>query len=317
MPEPKWLEVSLVVDGEYAEAVSEVLSRHAPEGIVIESTAIASDLEWEGEPTGPLRVRAFLPVDEHLESKKQAIEEGLWYLSRIRPEAPLLSPIFSYQEEVNWVDAWKQHYTPIKVGNRLMILPAWMDIDTGDRIPVKINPGMAFGTGTHPTTRLCLEMLEEYLQDEVIDLGCGSAILAIGALKLGAQRAVGVDIDPEVLPSAKENADLNGVSERLELGIGSLAEIRSGVFSIGKAPLILANILAPVLEKLLEDGLHEIITPGGVLIMSGVLSDQWHAKGDYASKGPTLQEGAAAKGLAVVDFRQDGDWIAIALQRPD
>jgi ribosomal protein L11 methyltransferase len=316
MPKQKWLEVSLVVDGEYAEAVSEVLSRHAPGGVVIESTAIAPDLEGEGEPTGPLRVRAFLPLDEHLENIKREIEEGLWFLSRIRPEVPLPSPVFSYQEDVNWVDAWKQHYQPIEVGEKLVIVPAWMEIDTGGRTAVKINPGMAFGTGTHPTTRLCLNMLEDYITEDVIDLGCGSAILSIGALKLGAQRVLGVDIDAEALPSARENAHLNGVSAQLELELGSLREIRSGAFSVNKAPLIMANILAPVLEDLLGEGLSEIITPGGVLVISGVLADQWHGEGEYASKGPSLQKAAEENNLAVVDFRQDGDWIAVALQKP-
>jgi ribosomal protein L11 methyltransferase len=315
MPEYKWLEVSLVVDGEYAEAAAEVLARYTPGGVVIESTHIAPDPEGEGTPAGPLRVRAFLPIDEHLEEKKRAIEEGLWYLSRIRPETPLPPPEYSYQEDVNWVEAWKQHYQPIEVGKKLVIVPAWMEVENAYRIPLRINPGMAFGTGTHPTTRLCLEMVEDYLQPEVIDVGCGSGILSIAALKLGAQRALGIDIDPEALPSALENAGLNGVEDSLELGIGSLAEIRSRAFSIDRAPLVLANILAPVLVKLLSEGLAEIIKPGGVLVMSGILEDQWQGKGEYAFRGISLQEAAAASGLTVIELRQDGDWIAVAAER--
>jgi ribosomal protein L11 methyltransferase len=313
MSEAKWLEISLVVDGEYAEAVSEVLSRYAPGGVVIESTAIAPDPEGEGSPTGPLRVRAFIPVDDRLEQTKRALEEGLWYLSRIRPEEPLPPPQYSYQEEVNWVESWKEHYQPIEVGKKLVILPAWMNTHIPGRVPLKINPGMAFGTGTHPTTRLCLEMLEDHLQEEVIDIGCGSGILSIGALKLGAQRALGVDIDPEALPSAEQNSIINEVSERLELGLGSLSEIRARSFSLHKAPLVLANILAPVLVKLLEEGLKEILTPGGTLIMSGILADQWQGEGEYALIGPSLQVAASESHLKVLDFRQDGDWIAVAL----
>jgi ribosomal protein L11 methyltransferase len=316
MPEMKWLEVSIDLDGEYAEAAAEVFSRHAPGGVAIESTRIAPDPEGEGNPAGPLRVRAFLPVDEHLEEKKRLIEEGLWYLSRIRPETPLPSPKYSFQEEINWVDAWKQHYQPIEVGRKLIVVPAWLDSETEDRTAVKINPGMAFGTGTHPTTHLCLEMVEDYLQPEVIDVGCGSGILSIAALKLGAKRALGVDIDPEALPSARENAVLNGVQDRLELGVGSLVEIRAGAFSMDKAPLVLANILAPVLVKLLEEGLAEILAPGGILVMAGILEDQWRGVGEYAYKGISLQEAAAASGLEMADVRQSGDWIAVGMRRP-
>ena len=155
-----WLEVSLEVNGEMAEAVAEVLARFAPNGVVIESTAIQATIGDEGHPVGPLRVCAYLEVDDRIEDTRQRIEESLWYLGRIR-ELP--EPAFKTVGEVNWVEAWKQHYKPVPIGERLIIVPAWLDSPDDDRIPIRIDPGMAFGTGTHPTTQLCLEILDHYL----------------------------------------------------------------------------------------------------------------------------------------------------------
>lgn len=202
MLDATWMEVSLTVDGELAEAVAEVMARYIPDGVAIESTAIIPDLEGEGQPGGPLRVCGYLPIDERLEETRRRLEEGLWYLGRIRPlPAAEYKPI----QEINWVEAWKQHYQPIPIGRRLIIVPAWIELPTQERIPIRIDPGMAFGTGTHPTTQLCLELLEEYLRpgEAIIDMGCGSCILAIAAIKLGASQALGVDIDLQAIPNAR------------------------------------------------------------------------------------------------------------------
>ncbi|MBN1148310.1 MAG: 50S ribosomal protein L11 methyltransferase, partial [Anaerolineales bacterium] len=221
-----WLEVSLTVNGEMAEAVSEVLARFVPDGIVVESTAIAPGADGaEGHAVGPLRVYGYLPMDDQLEEKRRRLEEALWYLGRIRPlPAPQFRPI----QQQDWSAAWKQHYQPIAIGRRLMIVPAWMEPPAKDRIPIHIDPGMAFGTGAHPSTQLCLELIDEILEPlrvsetlrglngvEVIDIGCGSGILSIAALKLGALRALGVDIDADAIRFARQNAERNGVADRL------------------------------------------------------------------------------------------------------
>jgi ribosomal protein L11 methyltransferase len=299
-----WLEISLVVDGEQAEAIAEVLSRHIPGGVVIESTAVtANDDDSEGHPVGPLRVYAFLPVDEALEDKRRAIEEGLYYLSRI---LPMPAPQFRSLQEQDWSQAWKQHYRPISIGQNLIIVPSWLESPQPERIAVRIDPGMAFGTGTHPTTQLCLELLEtcypgQKSGSEVIDVGCGSGILSVAALKLGARRALGVDIDEEAVRVARENAVLNGVSDRFEIALGSLQEIRSGDFGLRQAPVVLANILAPVIIRLLDEGLAGLAAPGGALILSGILDEQ--------------KEGVISAleraGCGVGEVRQIGDWVAI------
>ena len=299
------------VDGEMAEAVAEVLSRFAPNGIVTESTTIIPDEKGEGTPAGPVRVCGYLPAGGHLEDTIHRLEEALFYLSRIRPETPLPAPTYKPILEVNWMEAWKKNYNPIAVGKRLIVVPVWLESPSHERIPIHIDPGMAFGTGTHPTTQLCLEIMEDWVQpgQPVIDIGCGSGILSIAALKLGANHALGVDIDATTIPVAHQNAVNNEVADKLELGVGSVAEILSGAFSVRQAPLVLANILAPVLIRLLGQGLTSLLTPGGVLVLSGILEEQWQGReGD-----PSMQEALKEHHLQVRQIAQRGDWVALAV----
>jgi ribosomal protein L11 methyltransferase len=188
-----------------------------------------------------------------------------------------------------------------------------MDSPDEKRIPIRIDPGMAFGTGTHPTTRLCLEFEEKILGKrgitsgmQVIDVGCGSGILSVAALKLGASRALGVDVDPEAIESARKNAQINAISERLELGTGSLSHILAGQFSIQRATLVLANILAPVIIRLLDEGLAGLLTPGGDLLLSGILEEQ--AAG--------VEAAARKVGLKIQERLQFEDWVALRATQP-
>lgn len=299
-----------MVDGEMAEPVSEVLARFIPDGVVIESTAISTPMdESQAQPVGPLRVFGFLPVDEWLEETRRKLEESLWYLGRIRPLPPVQ---YRTVQGENWAEAWKVHYRPIAVGRRLMIVPAWLETPDKSRLAVRIDPGMAFGTGTHPTTQLCLELVETVMDEpgldpaalDVIDVGCGTAILSIAALKLGARHALGVDIDAEAVKAAQENAKTNGETARLELGIGSLAEVLDGRFSLQSGGLVLANILAPVLVRLLGEGLAGLMTEGGSLVLSGILAEQ----------SPQVEAAAEQAGLRLVERRQMGDWVALLLK---
>jgi ribosomal protein L11 methyltransferase len=310
MKDKYWLEVSLLVDGELAEAVAEVLSRYLPNGVVIESTAVAADpVDEKGHAVGPLKVCGYIPGDEKLENTRKQIEESLWYLGRI---SPLPEPDFTLVPEANWMEAWKDHYHPIPIGKRLIILPSWIKPADDDRVPVRIELGMAFGTGTHPTTQLCLLLAEEFFLTResmnnirVIDIGCGSGILSIAAIKLGATEALGVDIDPESIRASKENAKLNQVDQQLKLGIGSISEIMKGKFQLQSAELVFANILAPVLVKLLNQGLGSLVMQDGCLILSGILSDQI----------PEVEQGLKKHGFSKVQKRQMGDWIAVAARR--
>jgi len=229
--EAHWLEVSLTVNGELAEAVAEVLDRFVSNGVVIESGVTFITSEDEGTAYGPVRVYGYLPIEEHIEENRQRLVEALWHLGQIQA---LPEPSFREIQDENWMSAWKKHYHPIPIGKRLLILPAWIEQEDPDRLSVRIDPSMAFGTGTHPTTQLCMEMVEKYtrVDEPVIDVGCGSGILSIGALKLGASHALAVDIDMAAVLSTRENAERNGVSEQVETGQGSVTEILQGRFSI-------------------------------------------------------------------------------------
>jgi len=299
-----WLEVSLTVDGELAEAVADVLARFAPNGVMTEQGIKFVDNEDHGTPAGPIVVRAYLEMDEHIEETRQKLEESLFYLGMIQP---VPTPVYKQIADQNWMEAWKRHYQPIPIGQRLIIVPVWLDSPAPERIPIKIDPGMAFGTGTHPTTQLSLELIEKFLlmhhASRVIDIGCGSGILSIAALKLGAQTALGVDIDIESVRNSRENADKNGIGEEFIIGQGSVTEVLSGQFAYKQAPLVVANILAPIIIRLLGDGLADLAEPGGSVVLSGILDEQEHS----------ILEAAQAKGLVLSERKQMGDWVALSL----
>jgi ribosomal protein L11 methyltransferase len=304
-----WLEVSLTVDGELAESVADVFARFAPNGVMTEQGVKFNDEEDEGTATGPITVRAYLEVNEQLEETRQKLEESLFYLGMI---TPVPTPAYKQIADQNWMEAWKQHYKPILIGQRLLILPAWLESPDPKRIPIKIDPGMAFGTGTHPTTQLCLELMElSFVRVDghpplhVIDVGCGSGILSIAALKLGADKVLGVDIDIESVKNSRENADINGIGEGLILGQGSVTEVLNGSFQFKSAPLVVANILGPILIRLFDAGLADLVEPNGEIILSGILAHQ----------AESVIEAGQAKGLKRSDMRQMGDWVAISLKR--
>lgn len=302
-----WLEISLTVNGELAESVADVLARFAPNGVMTEQGVRFNDEEDEGTATGPITVRAYLEVNDQLEETRQKIEEALFYLGMIQP---VPTPTYKQIADQNWMEAWKQHYKPILIGERLLILPAWLQNPEPNRIPIKIDPGMAFGTGTHPTTQLCLELMERSTANQplstAIDVGCGSGILSIAALKLGASKVLGVDIDIESVKNSRENADVNGVGEELILGQGSVTEVLNGQFELRQAPLVVANILGPILIRLFDAGLADLIESKGEIILSGILN---HQAEDVIAAGQ-------AKGLVRGELRQMGDWVALALSKP-
>ena len=327
-----WLEVSLSVNGELAESVADVLARFAPNGVMTEQGVKFLDDEDEGTATGPITVRAYLEVNDQLEVTQQRLEESFHYLGMIQP---LPNPVYKQIPDQNWMEAWKQHYKPILIGRKLLILPAWLESPEPERIPIKIDPGMAFGTGTHPTTQLCLELMETFFElchseprsgkksqsrggdsslaakrlaqndMNVIDVGCGSGILSIAALKLGATKVLGVDIDIESVKNSREHADKNGIGNELILGQGSVTEVLEGKFTFKQAPLVVANILAPIIIRLFDAGLANLVESHGGIILSGILDHQ----------AESVIEAAQAKGLKMNDKRQMGDWIALSMKR--
>jgi len=297
-----WIEVALTVTPEQAEAVAEVLGRFTREGVVIEQLADQTTRQEKTILNPEVRVYGYFFNDETVENRKKQVEEALWYLGRIQP-----LPLVQFREihDQDWMEAWKVHYEPITIGKRLVILPAWIEKEYPGRLPIRINPGMAFGTGTHPTTQLCLEFLEELVRPEmtVFDIGCGSGILSAGAVILGAEKVIAVDIDPASVRSTTENCELNKVSDKVAIARGSAELIRCGHFDVLQAPLVVANILASVILVLLEDNLADLVEAGGHLVLSGILAHQ----------AQEVIQAANEQGLKLNEIKQIEDWNAIDL----
>ncbi len=301
---PAWLEVSLTCNGELAEATAEVFSRFAPDGVVIEAVTRYDPEQHEQVPTDDVRVAAYLPQDEAIERTRLQLEEAFWHLQQIESFPELQ---FKSVEDQDWMAAWKQHYQPLKIGKKWLVLPAWINSDPFEsRTIVCIDPAMAFGTGTHPTTQLCLLAIEDYLVPNrtVIDLGCGSGILAIAALKAGASFALALDTDPLAVQATQRNAQLNEVQANLHVAQGSLMEILAGNFALKQAPLVLANILAPVLVSLFKQGLAQLLQPGGRIVLSGILENQ---------ADEVISAGRVA-GLELIQQYQAEDWLALVME---
>lgn len=296
----KWLEISLTVEIELAEPVAEVLARHAPGGVAL-SSLVPGDEPLKQQVT----IRAYVRADDKVDQVRERIEHDLWYLGRIRP---LPDPEFGWVEEEDWEEAWKESFHPLLIGRRLRVQPAWLAKPPDDRLPIFIDPGMAFGTGTHPSTQLCLEAIEDTIRpgDLVADLGAGSGILSIAAIKLGARRSLAFDTDPATVSVCRENAERNGVSPQVEASEGSLDELKVSLNGQSLPQLVVANIFLSVLKDMLDDGLGEVVGEGGRLIVSGVLQNQLDE----------LLEHAGAVGLETVDIRTREDWVAVLFKKP-
>lgn len=300
MGEVPWIEISLVVTAEQAEAVAEILGRFTREGVVIEQLA---DQTYRGEGIllqPNVKVYGYLFADDSLGERRKRLEEALWYLGRIQP---LPRSEYKPLPDEDWLEAWKRNYHPIQIGKNLAVIPAWVEQKFPGKLPIYIHPGLAFGTGTHPTTQLCLEYLESLVPPsmQVFDIGCGSGILSIAAARLGAKKVVAVDIDPASVRSTLENSQLNGVEKLVAIGQGSIALIQSGYFGETQAPIVVANILASVIITLLDLGMAQLVEHGGSLLLSGILEEQVEEVTHKASEYGLVQSG----------IRKMEDWAAV------
>lgn len=319
-----WLELSVAVDNEAVEAVSELLARYGYNGgVVVEPawTPGSEGPEFSYDAERPALLRTYLPMNEQVEEVRQRIEQALWHLGQMRPIGVLQTR--TLQEE-DWANAWKQHYPVLRVGERFVVVPSWLEhpAQPGD-LAIFMDPGMAFGTGLHPTTQLCLRLLERYAgpKRSTLDLGTGSGILAIAAARLGAL-VVALDNDPVAVAVAAENVARNGLANTVRVAEGSLGAGNqmghwlSGDFgdtpaSAAPAPiasdtfeLIVANLIAKVLIILAAD-LAAALAPAGVLVSSGIID----------SREAEVVAAFEAAGLRQIERHIEGEWVALVHTR--
>ncbi len=311
----RWLEVTLPVPADKLDGVCAVLTYNGMTGLVVEE---------EGDFLRFLeRNRQYWDyVDEGLAQRMKGASRVKFYV----PDSPegrgqlrqYLAGLEEYEpqtvslREEDWATSWQKYYQPIPVGRRIYIVPDWMrgrPVPEG-RTPLYLNPGLTFGTGSHPTTQLCLELLEGTLRpgDRVLDLGCGSGILAIAALALGASRAAGVDIDPKAADVAFENAALNGIGpDRLSVYAGDVLTDKrlAGRLNPGQNRVVLANIVADVIIPLSARA-GDFLAPDGVFLTSGIIE----------GRQDEVRAALEGNGFAVTGHRERGGWHAFLAAKP-
>jgi ribosomal protein L11 methyltransferase len=300
-----WLELAVECDSEAVEPVSELFARYGyNEGVVVEEP-FTQDPDGDNmalDPSRPVAVRTFLAAADTTEETIDQIRKALWALGRLRHVGELT---ITERAEEDWANAWKAHYYTHRIGERVTVRPPWHESEPEpDQVMVVLDPGMAFGTGLHPSTRLCVLALEQALQpgDVVLDVGTGSGILAISAAKLGAARIDALDIEPVAVRSTRENAERNGVGDRIRVELGSVG--LEAPFP-GTYDLVLANIIARILIDLAPD-LVKAVAPGGTLVLSGIIS----------MREPAVRRTFDATHLVFDRQLQMDDWLAMIYRRP-
>ncbi len=267
----KWVELSVDTPPEFVEPLSHVFYRHGQGGVAVEEPGGFSPDEGESQsPPDLVTVKTYVPLDERLNERRGQIDLGVRLIAHLAPVSELRQRIL---EESEWENAWKEHFHVLHVGTRTVVVPTWRDYKRkeGD-VVIELDPGMAFGTGHHPTTRMCLEYLERLVDKDidVLDVGCGSAILSIAAAKLGARQVVGLEIEEVAVRVANDNIERNRCQDiaRIESGTLPHSAVASGVFG-----LVVANISAKVVVDL-ADELVGACRPGAKMLLSGVLEER-------------------------------------------
>ena len=311
-----WLEISVATDSEAAEAVVELFNRHGHGQAVIEipQDRFEYELQTEPLPTSVI-VKTYLPNDGSASTAQRRLEEGLWHLAQVYP---IPEPAIRELAEKDWAEAWKQQYQIQRVGQRTVIVPAWEEYSPslGEAV-IRLEPGMAFGTGLHPTTRLCLRALETHCPEggELLDVGTGSGVLAIAAAKLGASSVLALDADQAAVSVARGNVSMNGVEGQVTVQHGTLpggdsvpvyflADGGLDLLELGQFDLILVNILAHVIVDL-APALSARLAPAGVVIAAGLIDTQERL----------VTNALQAAGLEVVERDQEKDWVSLVARR--
>ena len=304
-----WVEVRVITKSEALEPVSGIFYSLDCKGVAIEDPEDIlgreqGPLTWDFADINVLEhkgkfavVKAYFAEEDNIEEILGYVNEKLVELKEMGIDLGEAKVEHEKMYEEDWANTWKQYYKPSKVGEKIVVKPIWEEYEQKEgELVVNLDPGMAFGTGTHETTRMCIQALEKYVKEEstVFDVGCGSGILAIAAAKLGAKLAVGVDLDPVAVESSIENVGYNNLNN-IEILHGNLVEVIDG-----KSDIVVANILAEII-CILTDDVKRVMKDGGVFITSGIIHD----------RVDMVCEKLEATGFEVIEKNRDGEWNCI------
>jgi ribosomal protein L11 methyltransferase len=304
-----WKEISVLTEGVCVEAIAGIFQNLGSGGVVIEDPQAARKYinqdGWKPESVSPdflnhefVVVKAYFPVD------KDVMAELAQYVEAVETNFQVRCKVFVDEvRNEDWEENWKKYYHAFKVGERLVVKPSWEEYAAqAGEVVIDIDPGMAFGTGIHASTRFCLKFIDQYVRggESLIDAGCGSGILSIGAAKLGAQQVFAMDIDELAVRIARENISLNGMDDMIQVEAGNIVEAIRG----RQADMILANITAEVVVELIPEA-AKVLIPGGYLFGSGIVDSRW----------PGVKQALEVNGFVIEEVLQDVDWIGVAARK--
>ncbi len=319
----KWLEIHIDTNHAGLDTVEALLSSLDVDGLVIDDEAEFQDFlennrqywdyvdeDLEASMRGKSRITFYLPADETGFSKMAEVRIALEKLKQERTDCGTLLMTLDNLEDADWENNWKQYYKPMEIGERLLVIPQWLQEDpkvkkllSQGRVPLILDPGLTFGTGSHATTRLCLTALERYIHggERVLDLGCGSGILSIAALRLGAASATAVDIDDKCLTVAYENAALNGIGkDTYTVLVGDVFSDEAFRARVGGGyDILAANIVADVI-KALAPMARSFLKPGGLFLCSGIIDD----------RAEEVAQALTDAGLEILETRSSEGWFS-------
>jgi ribosomal protein L11 methyltransferase len=306
----KWVEVQIKTTTEAEEIVANIMYDLGVTGLAIEdpNDILAfqqSDENWDYIDPELIKqdyegviIKAYFPENENLSDKIKLVRDNIETIPLNETGKPLGTVTICEVYEKDWADAWKKYYKPIKLGDKIVVKPTWEEYDKKDgEIVVELDPGMAFGTGTHETTMLCIEALEKYVDKNslVYDVGCGSGILSIVSAKLGAKKVIGVDLDPVCIKVSNENVELNDVKDKVEIIKGNLLD---GFYD--KADIIVCNIIAEVIIDMTRY-IKDYLKDNGIFIASGIITE----------KKDKVKEALIKNGLKVLEEKIMNDWALL------
>lgn len=306
----KWIEVQIKTTTELEEIVCGIMYDLGVSGLAIEdpNDILAfqqSEENWDfidpeliNQDYEGVIIKAYFPESDDITDKIELVRENIERNPLIETGKSLGQVTVSEVNDMDWAENWKKYYKPVRIGDKIVIKPSWEDYEQKDGdIVIELDPGMAFGTGTHETTILCVEALEKYVKKDAIvyDVGCGSGILSIVAAKLGAKKVIGIDIDDLSVKTSKENVKINGVEEIVEIVKGNLLDNVSG-----KADIIVSNIIAEIIINMIPN-LKDYLIHNGIFIASGIITE----------KLEKVKEALVNNGFSIVEEKTMNDWAVI------